>query len=262
MLLVVAACEREGSGVIEMCGERSWVRDPECALPELHEPAVGLYHHTCHSHIQGEHESHNALCPFSGCSFSLLICGVLGHNAASSVAAVALHYPRKYSFVVSFGASGTYNSSLLGKVCLVGQSCAYAVGDNTHWAKPIDLDTTLFKEVILAANTAIPDESLVHSNVICASGAVYSTPQERQSTHFPHQAQIEDMELYSVACLCRSIKIPLAAVKYVANLADGGQGPAVARSEMRSNIITFRALAVTVLVCVVNVVVNSRVHSV
>lgn len=98
----------------------------------------------------------------------------------------------------------------------------FDVDDNVHWAQPIEL--------------RVPDVDL--PVVSCVTGSRYSTAADRQSSHFPHEGQVEDMELYGLAVLLKTFNVPLLSVKYVVNTV----GPS-GREQLRQNIVPLRQRA-------------------
>lgn len=205
--LVIVATEKEGLGFVNGFGlERdSNLRIP---LPGLKkEKNAGLYY---------------------GSQLNLAITGVLEHNMVAATSLILRHLKESVSFVLNFGAVGYYPqqhegvSLTVGETVLVRQVYRFDVDDNLHWVPPVTLSTP-----------AIDLQS-----VICVTGSRYSTEKDRESPYFPKSGQVEDMELYGLAVLLQSLKIPLISVKFVSNIvnADG-------REQMRQNLSSLRKRA-------------------
>lgn len=220
--LVVVACDRESAGIIAKTNAQPDELLNSFILPEYREKKIGLY---------------ILPAPFT---FDILVCGVLGHNAASTLAALFLQYSGKYKILINFGSCGSYSPELVGQVCFVDVAEGYGVSDNTHWTVPVPLyPVTILSDA----------PEFKHHVVSCASGNAYSSASERNLAYFPKSVCIEDFELYSIACLCRTLRQDLCAIKYVANVASGinGASDQTAREQLRDNIITYRERAERVL---------------
>jgi len=196
--LVVVASEKEGMGLVKRLGLR---RDPEIRLPGLcREKNSGLY---------------------CGDKLNLAITGVYEHNMTAAVSLVLHHANRNPLFVLNFGAAGLYahhhvNAGLtIGDMVHVQKVCRFDLDDNVHWAPSVDLR---------CSDACLP-------KAVCVTGSRYSTENDRRSPYFPKDGQIEDMELYGLAVLLQTHKIPLISIKVIANLvvSDG-------RQQMRNNL--------------------------
>jgi nucleoside phosphorylase len=207
--LVVVACEREGMGLVQRSGLQ---REPHFHFPG------------------GEREAQAGF--YFGPRFHLAITGVLEHNMVAATALILLRLQRQISCVVNFGAVGCYRQGadgggpVVGDVVMIRRVCRFDVDDNVHWARPIELHVP---------NVNVPVVS-------CVTGSRYSTAADRQSSHFPHEGQVEDMELYGLAVLLQTFQIPLLSVKYVVNTVEPS-----GREQLRQNIVPFRQRAEAVL---------------
>lgn len=186
--LILIASEREGLGLVETLALHPV--EGFQLLAQLREPRAGLY---------------------VGERCSLLISGVFEHHMTAASIAALKHLDFSPSVVINFGAAGSYRgleghpeAPAIGEVVIVETSYRFDVGDNLHWAPPIALP--------------VPDLGL--RSVTCVTGSRYSTPQDRASPYFPADGDVEDMELYALAVLMKTLEIPLYSLKFVTNIVE------------------------------------------
>ncbi|MDH3600027.1 MAG: hypothetical protein OEU26_10365 [Candidatus Tectomicrobia bacterium] len=203
--LVVVACEREGMGLVQRLGLQ---RDVHFRFPGC------------------EREEHAGF--YRSAHFHLAITGVLEHNMSAATTLALLRLERQISCVVNFGTVGCYferadsGCPTVGDVVVIRRVYRFDVDDNVHWARPIELH--------------VPNVNL--PAVSCVTGSRYSTASDRQSIYFPQEGQVEDMELYGLAVLLQTLRIPLLSVKYVVNTVEPS-----GREQARQNIVPFRPRA-------------------
>lgn len=199
--LVVVASEREGMGLVEAFSLQ--LSKGLQLKAGNHEAALGLYR---------------------GDTFDLLMSGVLEHHmVAATASALQTLVPTQ---IVNFGACGTYGNrfgstsspKIRDSVC-ISESLRFDVDDNLHWVPPRNL-----RIVDLGLPTAI-----------CVSGSRYSQNADYETAYFPRQGNVEDMELYGLAVLLETLRIPLYSIKYVTNEV-GPHG----RTQFRENVVAAR----------------------
>lgn len=199
--LVVVASGREGLGLVQRFRLR---RDHHFHLPAYAQEAHAVF--------------------YRGDRFHLAITGVLEHHMSAATALVLLRLGHQISSVVNMGAVGYYHDRAtsadlaVGDVVIIHRVYRFDVDDNAHWARPIDL--------------FLPDVNL--PAVSCVTGSRYSTAMDRRSVYFPHEGQVEDMELYGLAVLLKTLGRRLLSVKYIVNAVSAG------REQARQHIVTLR----------------------
>ena len=136
------------------------------------------------------------------------ITGLGGSNMAALASRLLARHPG-ITHVANFGSAGAYPHAALptGSLLQVSHVCKW----DLHL--PLSQFDSQFAPIELAGFSNVDEEI---RRVICASGCSFSTAADRARPGFP-EAEIEDMELYSLARLCQLHNVPLASLKFISN---------------------------------------------
>ncbi len=138
----------------------------------------------------------------------IAVSGIGGHNMSAAASSLLSCFPNVKS-VANFGSAGAYPGAGLpgGSIRCVSRVCKW----------DLHLPLAEFDQHFTALEIATEHCLAAGLDAAsCNSGCSFSTAEDRLRPGFP-QAQLEDMELYSLAALCQAHELPLWSLKFVSN---------------------------------------------